>query len=78
MRTPTRWAIAIRRSDGAIPYQGFAEFEVAVDALVSDRALARALGEAGRRYVEERYQWDDVLDRYERQLRLVMDSRLAG
>lgn len=67
-----------RRSGGAIPYGGFAEFEVAVDAIVSDRALARALGEAGRRYVEERYRWDDVLDRYERQLRLVMDSRLAG
>jgi glycosyltransferase involved in cell wall biosynthesis len=67
-----------RRSGGAIPYEGFAEFEVAVDAIVSDRALARALGEAGRRYVEERYRWDDVLDRYERQLRLVMDSRLAG
>ena len=40
-------------------------------------ARSRALGEAGRRYVEERYRWDDVLDRYERQLRLVMDSRLA-
>jgi glycosyltransferase involved in cell wall biosynthesis len=67
-----------RRSGGAIPYEGFAEFEVAVDAIVSDRALARTLGEAGRRYVEERYRWDDVLDRYERQLRLVMDSRVAG
>jgi glycosyltransferase involved in cell wall biosynthesis len=67
-----------RRSGGAIPYEGFAEFEVAVDAIVADRALARALGEAGRRYVEKRYQWDDVLDRYERQLQLVMDSRLAG
>ncbi|HEY3701166.1 MAG TPA: glycosyltransferase family 4 protein [Acidimicrobiales bacterium] len=67
-----------RRSGGAIPYRGFAEFEVALDAIVSDQTLARALGEAGRRYVEERYRWDDVLDRYERQLRLVMDGRLAG
>jgi glycosyltransferase involved in cell wall biosynthesis len=67
-----------RRSGGAIPYRGFAEFESAVDALVSDRELARALGDAGRRYVEARYRWDDVLDRYERQLRLVMDSRLAS
>jgi glycosyltransferase involved in cell wall biosynthesis len=65
------------RSGGAIPYNGFAEFEAAVDAIVSDKALAHALGEAGRRYVEARYRWDDVLDRYERQLRLVMDSRLA-
>jgi glycosyltransferase involved in cell wall biosynthesis len=67
-----------RRSGGAISYRGFAEFEAAVDAIVSDRDVARALGDAGRRYVEDRYRWDDVLDRYERQLRLVMGSRLAS
>jgi glycosyltransferase involved in cell wall biosynthesis len=66
-----------RRSGGAIPYHGFAEFEVAVDAILGDPALAPRLGESGRRYVEERYQWDDVLDRYERQLRLLLASRSA-
>ncbi len=64
-----------RRSGGAIPYHGFAEFEVAADAVLGDPGLARALGEAGRRYVENRYQWEAVLDRYERQLRVVVDSR---
>ena len=64
-----------RRSRGAIPYRGFAEFEAATDAVVGDPALARALGDAGRQYVEDRYQWEDVLDRYERQLRLVIDRR---
>jgi glycosyltransferase involved in cell wall biosynthesis len=65
-----------RRSGGAIPYRGFAEFEVAVDAIVADPGLAEVLGESGRRYVEARYRWDDVLDHYERHLRLVM--RLHG
>jgi glycosyltransferase involved in cell wall biosynthesis len=55
-----------RRSGGAIPYTGFAEFEAAVDLLVSSPDLATSLGEAGRAYVERRYAWDDVLRRYER------------
>lgn len=54
-----------RRSGGAIPYRGYAEFEAAVDLLVADGALAAELGRAGRRYVEERFAWDAVLDRYE-------------
>lgn len=53
------------RSGGAIPYRGFAELEAAIDLLVADPALGDALGQAGRRYVEERYGWDVVLDRYE-------------
>ncbi len=53
------------RSGGAIPYEGFAELEAGIDLLVGDRALGDAMGEAGRRYVESRYGWDVVLDRYE-------------
>ncbi len=53
------------RSGGAIPYEGFAELEAAIDLLVGDAGLRRAMGEAGRRYVESRYGWDVVLDRYE-------------
>lgn len=54
-----------RRSGGAIPFRGYAEFEAAVDLVTSDPALAAGLGRAGRRYVEERFAWDAVLDRYE-------------
>lgn len=54
-----------RRSGGALPYQGFAEFEAALDLLASDEALCDELGRAGRTYVEERYDWDRVLDRYD-------------
>jgi glycosyltransferase involved in cell wall biosynthesis len=58
-----------RRSGGGIPYRGFAEFEAAVDLLAEDGALRSRLGAAGRRFVEERYTWDAVLDRYERLVR---------
>ena len=55
-----------RRSGGAIPYRGFAEFEAAVDLLLEDRFLGARMAEAGRRYVESRYEWDTVLSHYER------------
>jgi glycosyltransferase involved in cell wall biosynthesis len=55
-----------RRSGGGIPFRGFAEFEAALDLIRSDRALAGALGRAGRRYVEARCSWDRILDGYER------------
>ena len=57
-----------RRSRGGIPYRGFPELEAAVDLLVADPDLRRELGSAGRRYTEEHYHWDAVLDRYERLL----------
>jgi glycosyltransferase involved in cell wall biosynthesis len=56
------------RSGGAVPYSGFAEWEGAVDRLQASPELADALGEAGRRYVEENYRWDVVMDRYEQTL----------
>ncbi len=54
-----------RRSDAAIPYDGFAEFECAVEMLCADPGLADAMGAAGKAYVEREYTWDAVLDRYE-------------
>jgi glycosyltransferase involved in cell wall biosynthesis len=50
------------RSGGALPYRGFAQFEAALDLLLERPALADDLGRNGRRYVEERYRWDTVLD----------------
>jgi glycosyltransferase involved in cell wall biosynthesis len=57
-----------RRSGGAIPYEGFAQFEVALDLLEGEPELGPRLGAAGRRYVEANYAWPDVLARYERLL----------
>lgn len=67
-----------RRSGGAVPYRGYAEFEAAVDLIAGDPALAAALGLAGRRYVEERFAWDAVLDRYEALLDRVAVALRAG
>jgi glycosyltransferase involved in cell wall biosynthesis len=67
-----------RRSRGAIPYRGYAEFEAALDRLVADPGLAAALGRAGRRYVETHYSWDTVLDRYEGLLERVVAGAPTG
>ena len=63
-----------RRSGGAIPYTGFAQFEAAIDRLWADPPLRTRLGLAGRRYVEQRYRWEDVLDRYESFLATVLSG----
>ncbi|GAC1537673.1 MAG: glycosyltransferase family 4 protein [Acidimicrobiales bacterium] len=54
-----------QRSGGAVPYEGFAEFEAAVDLLLDHPELQVDLGFRGRRYVEHRYHWDTVLDHME-------------
>jgi glycosyltransferase involved in cell wall biosynthesis len=53
------------RSEGAIPYDGFAEFEVAVEMISEHEELRTDLGYRGRRYVVSRYAWDTVLDHLE-------------
>lgn len=55
-----------RRSGGALPYRGFAEFEAALDLLLDDPAFADRLGTNGRRYVEDHYGWPQVIDGVER------------
>jgi glycosyltransferase involved in cell wall biosynthesis len=52
------------RSQAALYYGDGDEFTEALDRLVRDHGLRRALGEAGRRYVTASYRWEVVLDRY--------------
>ncbi len=54
------------RSGGALPYRGFAEFETALDMVLNEPDIAERLAKAGRSYVERRYAWPVVMDRYER------------
>jgi glycosyltransferase involved in cell wall biosynthesis len=68
----------VRRSGGGLYYAGFAEFEAALDLLVSREGLADSLGRSGRHYVEEHYRWDVVLSRYEELLRRAIRSRTRG
>ena len=53
------------RSSGAIPYEGYAEFEQSVLLLLESDEIARGLGVNGRRYVEDNYSWSEVLTRFE-------------
>ena len=67
-----------RRSGGAVPYRGFAEFEAAVELVTSDPALGAALGQAGRRYVATELSWDVVLGRYEELLDRVVTGAVTA
>lgn len=61
------------RSTGAIPYEGYAEFEQAVMMLFEDPDLANELGENGRKYVEDTYEWSRVLEGLEESLAIAQD-----
>ena len=52
------------RSQGGLYYACAEEFGEALDLLVRQVPLRRALGENGRRYVRETYRWEAVLARY--------------
>ena len=62
------------RSGGALKYEGFAEFEAAVDLLLENQEIIAELGTNGRSYVEENYQWEHVIFRYEKLLKEVIKS----
>jgi glycosyltransferase involved in cell wall biosynthesis len=53
------------RAGAGLPYSGYAEFEAALELLLSDDRLRTEMGEAGRRYVERHFRWPSVLGRYE-------------
>lgn len=61
-----------RRSGGALTYRGYGEFEAALETLLERPRLRESLGIAGRKYVEDHYNWDQVLDRYEDLLQVVV------
>ncbi len=49
-----------RRCGGGLWFRHYAEFEAALDMLLSRPDTAAAMGRQGRRYVTERYGWDTV------------------
>jgi glycosyltransferase involved in cell wall biosynthesis len=53
------------RSGGAIPYEGYAEYEAALEMLCESDSLRTTLGERGRAYVGEHYRPERVLAHYE-------------
>lgn len=55
----------VARAAGGLAYAGFPEFEAALDLLLTDPALARRLGAAGRAHTRAHHRWPAVLDRFE-------------
>ncbi len=53
-----------RRSGGGLRFDGYGEFEVAVDRLVADPGFAADLGARGRAYVDGRFRWPVIVERY--------------
>jgi glycosyltransferase involved in cell wall biosynthesis len=53
-----------RRSEAGLWYEDAPEFAEALDLLVGEGRLRRAMGENGRAYVRRHYRWDAVLERY--------------
>ena len=58
------------RSGGAIPYEGFAEFESAVEILLENPEIATEMGENGYSYVKNNYEWSTVLKGFEESLEI--------
>ncbi|HVF75616.1 MAG TPA: glycosyltransferase family 4 protein [Acidimicrobiales bacterium] len=54
------------RSGGGLWFEGFAEFEAAVDRLTTDGATRAALAEAGAAYVDANFRWPVIIERYGR------------
>jgi glycosyltransferase involved in cell wall biosynthesis len=50
------------RSGGAVPYEGFAEFESATEMLLADGDLAASMGRNGKDYVSRNYVWQRVIE----------------
>ncbi len=53
-----------RRSSGGVTFADFGEFEVALELLSTDETTRHALGERGRAYVDRRFRWPLVVERY--------------
>jgi glycosyltransferase involved in cell wall biosynthesis len=53
-----------RRSNAGLWYADAEEFAEALDLLIREPGLGRAMGESGRDYVRRNYRWPSVLDRY--------------
>jgi glycosyltransferase involved in cell wall biosynthesis len=51
-------------SGGGLSYVSPETFEDAIDRLVSDGDLRRRLGESGRAYVDSRFRWPDLIERW--------------
>jgi glycosyltransferase involved in cell wall biosynthesis len=62
------------RSGGAIPYEGWAEFDCALGMLLEDADLAKQIGENGHRYVVEKYDWPKVMEEFMASIQIAQEN----
>jgi glycosyltransferase involved in cell wall biosynthesis len=53
-----------QRSEAGLPFEGYHEFEAALDHLLARPALRREMGLQGEAYVRKNYRWEDVVERF--------------
>lgn len=63
-----------RRSGGGLWFDQYADFEVAVDRLLSDPALAAELAGRGEEYARREFNWAAITDRYEALVSRILTS----
>ncbi len=54
----------VSRSKGGLWFGGYADFDVSLEKLLSADALASAMAQAGKAYVEENFAWPSLIARY--------------
>jgi glycosyltransferase involved in cell wall biosynthesis len=52
-------------SGGGLSFGSYAEFEVVTDVMTGDPGLRARMGSSGRRYVDARFRWPVIIDRYD-------------
>ena len=60
------------RSGGGLWFEGYADFEAAVDRLAGDEDVRRGLAAAGSDYVEANFRWPSIIERYRRFLEALL------
>lgn len=60
------------KSDGGLYFNQYPEFAGTVDYLFTREKVGRQMGENGRRYVLANFQWETVLQKYERVIRRML------
>lgn len=56
----------VEESGGGLWFRNYPQFHEALTLILSQREMARVMGEAGRRYVLENYNWDRIIENFTR------------
>ena len=54
-----------RQSNGGLYYGNYDEFELALTRILDDPQLAAQMGRQGRKFVQERFNWDVILAKFQ-------------